>query len=149
MERPAVIVCLSILIAPLAVGDPHNYIQAGTGDVHVICGTGAVPGVGGVCIATDHVTGDSSGEATLSIVDASMSPTSGFYCQDSGENGICGDGNDPGILFCGSVTISSGDDWDEDLPIVVRVNGPVFGVPLLSPCGTLSVGTIGSVTHSA
>jgi hypothetical protein len=151
--RRAVLASWALVLAASHAGaDPHNYVQAGLGDFLVVCDNPSLglPGLGGVCIPGGHVRPDASGDAVLTISDLLRSPVSGLYCQDQDGSGVCGDDADPFIHFCNSLLIESGLDWTPALPIQVRIDGPVFGSPLLSPCGSLlpSLGTIGSVSHT-
>lgn len=130
----------------IATADTREYVNV-TGDQQLICDeTGATISQGGFCYPAGHVAADGSGQATVSIIDDLISPTSGYFCQDLDADTFCDEGTD--VLFCGSLTLTSGAGWDESGSIVVFIDGPVFGNPVLSVCGTLSAGTHGFGNHS-
>jgi hypothetical protein len=86
------------------------------------------------------------GGSRLTIADDVLAPTSGFYDQD-----LDGDGSLDGVVgtgFCGSLLLFEGGNWNPGAPIVVLADGPVYGSPLLSTCGTISLGITGVVTIS-
>lgn len=88
-------------------------------------------------------TPDGLGDVTITIHDDHLSPNAGSYCSDLDDDFMC-DSDEPGGIFCGSHTLTSG-DWFPGFPLLVRVNGPVFGNPIFSACGPFSpTGTMGT-----
>jgi hypothetical protein len=136
-----------------ADGQEHGYV--GSGDQGGQCSAanlGLGIGLGLVCLPGGHVQPDTEGFAIVVIEDTLNTPVSGFICQDSvGDGCIHVNFGELGIPFCGSVAIatpSAGGRWDPSLDLLVFIDGPVFGNPAVSPCGTLSAGFGGHVSHS-
>jgi hypothetical protein len=145
---------LLLLVCALAVAvpawaHPHNYVQAGVGDAAYVCDSSASPGLGGVCIPSGHAAPVPGGSNLLEVRDLTTNPVSATYCQDINANGICGDGPDHISPFCNTLILNSGTNWDTSRSFIVRVHGPVFGLPSLNACGDLHVhaGTVGFVSH--
>jgi hypothetical protein len=134
-----------VAVSGVAAAHTQSYVNI-TGDILVICdilGDGSELNEGGACLAAGHVAGPT---ASITIADDILSPTSGFYDQD-----LDGDGTGDGVVaagFCGSITLNSGVNWDESGSIIIWADGPIFGNPLLSVCGTLSLTVLGTVSHS-
>jgi hypothetical protein len=153
MKHHAVLLSAALAIAAIGMvaADPKDYVNV-TGDQLLQCNPGGLDlgfGQGGVCFEAGHITADGSGQATVTVTDDFLSPASMFICQDFDGNGICPDG--PGeieILACVSHTLTDGADWNSGVRLLIWVDGPVFGNPVLSPCGQLSVTVKGQVSHT-
>lgn len=110
--------------------------------------------VGIVCYRGGHITPNANGQATISITDSITSPLSGFVCQDLDADDLCGEGGqlELSVQFCGSATITDvahGDVWVPQAPLLIFIDGPLFGNLLASSCGTTySGGFAGTVDHS-
>jgi hypothetical protein len=131
---------LMVTIATDAAAHPQTYVNV-TGDLLLICdvlGDGGSLNLGGVCYPAGHIVPDANGMSSVCIVDDLFAPTSGFFQQDGGL----------GFPFCGCANLASGINWDPGSSVMVFIDGPVFGNPLLSLCGTFSMGLIGTVTHT-
>lgn len=125
----------ALLVAGLGMAQAGTqaYVNAAAvGDHYVICD----PDVTGLCfggaiLAAGTVTANSAGQATLTIDDDNVNPASGLLRQSSD------------ALFCGSHTwtLESGD-------VIVFVDGVAFGNPATSPCGSVSVATVGELIYS-
>jgi hypothetical protein len=135
---------VAIALGAVATAHPHNYVNV-TGDLILDCDDSNGFSQGGVCIATGHVAADATGGASVTVVDDNTSPVSAYYCQDLDGDQSCGDFATP---FCATMNIQSGSNWDQSSDIIVFIDGPVFGNPVLSACGSLSIGVTGTVTHS-
>jgi hypothetical protein len=133
-----------------ATADPRSYVNA-SGD----SGTATMPdcdgslglGLGSACFPAGHVQPDADGTATITLTDSFLSPVSGVHCDDADGDSIC-EQREIGEWFCGTHTIRDGEDWHAGDQIIIVVDGPVFGNPILSPCGTLSTATTGIISHS-
>jgi hypothetical protein len=124
--------------------------------------------IGGVSLCPGDVVPDGAGLNTVTISDDLISPASGTYCQDINANSICGeapippDGDirlEPRVRFCSSVVLQSpldstprvdwsSNNWDPDTTVLIFIDSLGTGNPVVSPCGTLSLGIIGSVNHT-
>lgn len=143
------LVGLIFLAAGPAAADPRCYVN-GTGDQLLQCGVGpggvlVSPNQGGVCFEAGHIQ-PGFGQAQIWIQDDFLSPSSGFYCQDKTFDGICDE--DSASVFCANHTLTVGGNWDPAFAVWVFVDGPVFGNPVLSACGTASFSFSGCVFHS-
>jgi len=98
--------------------------------------------VGGACLPSGFIVPVDDGTGTIEIRDALLNPTSAFYCQDGNADAMCDGASVP---FCDSIVLTSGQDWNPGVEVLVLIAGPLFGNPLLSPCGALSLGTTGLV----
>jgi hypothetical protein len=143
---------IAVAALGLASADGREYANV-SGDAFLVCypdGDGPIGGSGGVCWAGGHILPDSLGQATVSLTDDLVSPVGGVYCQDLDANVLCGDeaAGEPWAEFCGAITITDGVDWVSAGDVTVFINGPILGSPVLSTCGTVSVGTHGFANHS-
>jgi hypothetical protein len=143
-------------LAPVALAHPHNYTN-GTGDQIIFCNVDddnititPEQGIneGGVCIPAGHIpTFGFGSEATLEIFDFLTESTSAFYCQD-----LDGDGTCDGVVdtpFCDRLMLRDGFNWDSNAPVLVFLDGPLFGNFALTACPELYAGgTLGQVGHT-
>lgn len=117
-----------VLVPVLGVAHPESYPIPNP--YHIVYGAG-------------HFTGSPT---LISIMDDVNSPVGGFYCQDWDADAICGGSGEPGILFCGSVEVTTGVDYDPLFDAHIFVDSALTLFPV---CGLLlGGGTSGSVDHT-
>ena len=141
---------LAVLAAVPAQADGRDYVNA-TGDFGILptnCDGALTLSQGGVCFPGGHVTPNADGQATITILDQFFNPVSAFHCHDLDFDAVCGEAHDPAEQFCGTHTLRVGEDWNVEDQILILIDGPIFGNPVNSVCGTFSMGLIGTVAHS-
>lgn len=149
MRKIAIVFATLVALAGLSIASahPHDYVASALVAACDQPGSN-LPGLGMVCIPTNHVLPDADGLVTFTIHDGTTDPTGGFLCLDADANGVCDD--DINGAFCDSITVSA--DALALVPtILIFIDDAVFGNPLLSLCGTNlpgSFGTAGSVDHA-
>lgn len=144
---PPLVVLLGIILAAGAtVAHPHSYVGSNDTRMPIAGCPDPFLGPGYVCFRAGEIVADVDGGATFTIADDNLSPTSGYYGQDTDGDGSIDTGT--AAIFCGSPSITSGVNWDEGFDIYVFIDGPVHGSPVFSVCGTMSAGTGGFVDHS-
>lgn len=163
-------------LAGLAAADPGEYVQGNVGvgvSLSVTecapdgVGGPGTPSFGGVRFCAGHISPDLTGQATVSIADDVVNPSSAVYCQDLNANSLCGEQDvisglrvEPRLHFCAAFTLSTPIDltpraswdtnnWDPASDVLVFNDSPGTGNPTNSPCGlTYSGATHGFVNHS-
>lgn len=153
-----------VFLSLTASADPRDYIgvadQAyglGLGQVSLKCGELPLLPVGSVCFPGGHIV-PAMGTATIAIFDSTFSPNvSAFYCQDSDDDGLCGEGSEFSERFCLSLMLMDAaagvpdPNWDSSQTTRFYVDGPVAGSPLINPCGgniLPTFGTTGYIDHT-
>jgi hypothetical protein len=89
------------------------------------------------------VTPDSGGMSVVTIFDGVAPLSAGDYCQDNDLDGLCGGPNDYAGDFCAQLVLLSAINWDPAEPLQIRVHSAD-----LATCGTLTLGTTGTLVHS-
>lgn len=145
-SKPLILGIVACLAAfGTASAHPHEYVAVGV-DVGPTCdGFTTLPNSGGVCIPTSHLVPSATGIVTFTIVDDLTDPTSGFLCIDQDGDNVCDE--DINSAFCDTVSVS--DDALATAPwVIIFVDGPVLGNPVLSVCASVSTGTHGFIDHA-
>jgi hypothetical protein len=127
------------------------------------------PNLGAIRFCAGHLVPNVAGQATLSISDDLISPTSGVYCQDLNANALCGErdpvtniATEPRKLVCNSVVLSTPIDltpriswdtknWSPANDVLLFVHGQGNGnVVANTPCvgSVVSGGTHGFINHA-
>lgn len=132
-----------------AFAHPHTYV-GGTSELNrMACDDPAsgTPGLGGVCLAAGHIPKGDQGTSRLTVYDDHLQPVSATYCQDPDDDSNCGASGEHRAWFCEWLDLSPS-NWDPDVNVYVFLDGPSYGNPPLSPCGSASFGVKGSVYHT-
>jgi len=80
-----------LLVSVVGAASPHEYVQAGVGDVFLVCDgayEGWSPGLSGVCLG--DIAPDAFGSADITIFDDLAPAVSAAFCQDLDDDGVCG-----------------------------------------------------------
>jgi len=110
-------------------------------------------GIGIICYRAGHIEPGFAGDMTIQIHDDLNTAVGALYCQDANSDAICGNDAEPFHRFCGEETFyvpgsgGSLEIWDPFLDVWVYLDGAVSGLPVGSPCATISVAFTGFVQH--